>query len=96
MAGYHQVCNCCGHAFDNAPGAYQYLVHLSQTTYYGVRMSPEATWALGGRAREFLGEFLTFEEWVDTFYKDWKPVGPDIIPVAYGWAIFPKEAGRVA
>ncbi len=85
--GYYQFCNGCGHAFANAPGAYQYLVHLSQESYYGVRMSPEATWSLSGRAREFLGECLTFEAWVDTFYKDWKPVGPDIIPVAYGWLV---------
>lgn len=62
-------------------------MHLSQSSYYGVRISPEATWALSRRARKFLGEFLTFEEWVEAFYSDWKPCGPDIIPVAYGWAL---------
>ena len=85
--GYFQTCCCCGHAYANAPGAYQYLVHLSQASYYGVRMSPEATWSLSGRARAFLEEFSTYAEWVETFYKDWKPVGPNIIPVAYGWLV---------
>ena len=55
MAGYYQCCNCCGREFNNAPGAYAYLQHLSESTYYGIRMSPETTWGLSGRAREFLG-----------------------------------------
>lgn len=54
VRGYFQECCCCGAAFGNAPGARAYLRHLSQSTYYGVRMSPEATWALGAKAREFL------------------------------------------
>lgn len=54
MAGYYQSCNCCGKEFSNALGARQYLEHLSQSSYYGVRMSPEATWALGAKARAFL------------------------------------------
>lgn len=89
MAGYYQSCNCCGKEFSNALGARQYLEHLSQSTYYGVRMSPEATWALGAKAREFLGGWPTqFYDWVAFFYPAWKPTGPDIIPAAYGWLSF--------
>ena len=87
MAGYYQGCNCCGHEFSNAPGARAYLRHLSQATYYGVQMSPEATWALGAKAREFLGECPRFADWVQAYYTDWRPSGPDIIPAAYGWFI---------
>ena len=87
MAGYYQCCNCCGHEFNNVPGARAYLRHLADSTYYGIRMSPEATWSLSGRARTFLGESLTFAEWVQDYYPGWKPCGPDIIPVAYGWAL---------
>ena len=87
MAGYYQSCNCCGREFSSAHGARAYLDHLSQATYYGVRMSPEATWALGAKAREFLGGPQTFMDWCLHFYPNWKPAGPDIIPCAYGWFI---------
>lgn len=87
MAGYHQTCNCCGRAFDNAPGARAYLLHLSHSTYYGVRMSPEVSYALGAKAREFLNLPDHFHWWIDQYYPGWKPVGPDIIPAAYGWFI---------
>ena len=86
MAGYYQHCCCCDHEFSSAHGARAYLDHLSQATYYGVRMSPEATWALGAKAREFLGG-MQFDRWMADYYPGWKPVGPDIIPAAYGWFI---------
>jgi hypothetical protein len=88
MAGYYQCCNCCGHGFSNPNGARAYLRHLAASTYYGVRMSPEATWALGAKAREFLGGPQTFAQWTEEYYPGWHPVGPDIIPAAYGWVTF--------
>ena len=90
MAGYYQCCNCCGREFNSAPGARAYLQHLSESTYYGIRMSPEATWALGQKAIEFLSkgqDSYTFVEWCWDYYPNWKPCGPDIIPAAYGWFI---------
>lgn len=85
MTGYVQICNCCAGLFANAPGARAYLSHLSQATYYGIRMSPEATFALSAQARDFLGGPSSFAAWVADYYTDWQPVGPDIIPAAYGW-----------
>ena len=87
MPGYYQFCNCCGRGFDGAPGARQYIAHLAQATYYAARMSPEATWALSAKAREFLRDPCTFQEWVERYYKDWTP-SIDIIPCAYGWFSF--------
>ena len=98
MAGYYQSCNCCGREFNSAPGARAYLHHLSESTYYGIRMSPEATFALGAKAIDFLRRRpeaptsallrkLDFEAWCVEYYFDWKPCGPDIIPAAYGWFI---------
>lgn len=85
MAGYYQCCNCCGREFNSAPGARAYLFHLSQATYYGIRMSPEATWALGALAREFLRGPTHFSQWLVEYYPGWQPSGPDVIPGAYGW-----------
>ena len=92
MNGYYQNCNCCGRGFSSAPGARAYLQHLSESTYYGIRMSPETTYALGAKARGFITnhdptKYIDFPRWVAEFYEGWKPCGPDIIPAAYSWFI---------
>lgn len=90
MAGYYQYCNANGVGYSGPSGARAYLDYLSQSTYYGVRMSPEATFALGAKARDFLRYkgWDEFNQWVETYYTDWKPSGPDVIPAAYGWLTF--------
>lgn len=103
MAGYYQYCNANGVGYSGPSGARAYLDYLSQCTYYGVRMSPEATWALGAKARDYLvrealknGDvpnpaLVEFTYWMGIFYPDWKPVGPDIMPAAYGWVTFDRS-----
>mgnify|MGYP003395983759 CR=1 FL=1 len=86
--GYFQYCNSNGVGYSGPSGARAYLDYLATSAYYGVRMSPEATWALGAKAREFLGGPLTFVEWCMHYYPDWKPASPDVIPCAYGWYTF--------
>ena len=96
MQGYYQYCNANGVGYSGASGARAYLAYLAHSTYYGVRMSPEATWALSAKAREFLcanpsediQKYRHFVTWCQAFYPGWTPAGPDIIPAAYGWFSF--------
>ena len=93
MSGFYLCCNCCGHEFNGPVGASRFIEHTAQQTYYGVRISPEATWDMSARAREFLIEVgrpdvTTYQEWIEKYYQDWKPSGPDVIPVAYAWLSF--------
>lgn len=86
--GFYVFCNANGQGYSGPSGARAYIRYLTTECYYAVPLSPEATFALAGRAREFLGICHTFTEWMTTHYSNWKPNGPDVMPAAYGWISF--------
>lgn len=90
--GFYVFCNANGQGYSGPSGARAYIQCLISERYYAVPLAPEATFALAGRARDFLGVCPTFKEWMTTYYPNYHPSGPDVMPAAYGWVSFYGEA----